>query len=66
MAKFYVERRDVILQISAPMTPVCPVCAEPMQQNGRAFQCEPYWQIVIFFKVSDASPYLETKRQSSQ
>jgi tRNA(Ile2) C34 agmatinyltransferase TiaS len=44
------------------MTTLCPVCAKPTKQNGRAFQCEPCWQIVIFFKVSDASPYLESKR----
>jgi tRNA(Ile2) C34 agmatinyltransferase TiaS len=48
----------------SPMTTLCPVCAKPMKQNGRAFQCEPCRQIVIFFRVSDTSPYLESKRQS--
>jgi tRNA(Ile2) C34 agmatinyltransferase TiaS len=46
------------------MTTLCPVCAKPMKQNGCAFQCEPCRQIVIFFRVSDTSPYLESKRQS--
>jgi hypothetical protein len=40
-----------------PMTPLCPVCEEPMKEHGRAFQCEPCRQIIIFFAVSDASPY---------
>jgi hypothetical protein len=40
------------------MTPLCPVCEEPMKEHGRAFQCEPCRQIIIFFAVSDASPYL--------
>jgi hypothetical protein len=45
-----------------PMTPLCPVCAEPMKPNGRAFQCEPCRQIIIFLGVLDALPYLELAR----
>jgi hypothetical protein len=29
-----------------------------MKEYGRAFQCEPCQQIIIFFNVSEASPYL--------
>jgi hypothetical protein len=29
-----------------------------MQEDGRAFHCEPCRQIIIFFAVSDASPYV--------
>jgi hypothetical protein len=29
-----------------------------MEKHGRAFQCEPCRQIIIFFHVSDASPYI--------
>jgi hypothetical protein len=46
------------------MTTLCPICAKSMKQNGRAFQCEPCRQIVIFFRLADTSPYLESKRQS--
>ncbi len=34
--------------------------------NGRVFQCEPCRQIVIFFEVSDTSPYLAAKLDSVQ
>jgi hypothetical protein len=40
------------------MIPRCPVCDEPMKQHGRAFRCEPCREIIIFFDVSDASPYI--------
>jgi tRNA(Ile2) C34 agmatinyltransferase TiaS len=40
------------------MTPLCPVCQEPMKQHGRTFQCAPCRQIIAFFEVSDASPYI--------
>jgi hypothetical protein len=40
------------------MTPLCPACREPMEERGRAFQCEPCREIIIFFAVSDASPYV--------
>jgi hypothetical protein len=43
------------------MTPLCPVCDKPMKEHGRAFRCEPCQQIMIFFSVSDASPYLAGK-----
>jgi tRNA(Ile2) C34 agmatinyltransferase TiaS len=39
------------------MTPVCPVCKKSMEEQGRVFQCEPCRQIIIFFTVSDVSPY---------
>jgi hypothetical protein len=29
-----------------------------MNEHGRAFQCEPCRQIIIFFAVSDASSYI--------
>jgi hypothetical protein len=29
-----------------------------MKEQGRAFQCEPCREIIIFFAVSDASPYI--------
>jgi hypothetical protein len=29
-----------------------------MKEYGRAFQCEPCRQTIIFFAVSDASPYI--------
>jgi hypothetical protein len=29
-----------------------------MEKHGRAFQCEPCRQIIIFFNVSDASLYV--------
>jgi hypothetical protein len=40
------------------MKPLCPACREPMKEQGRAFQCEPCREIIIFFAVSDASPYI--------
>jgi tRNA(Ile2) C34 agmatinyltransferase TiaS len=40
------------------MTPLCPVCKESMKEHGRTFQCEPCRQIIIFFHVSGASPYI--------
>jgi hypothetical protein len=43
---------------AAGMTPRCPVCEEPMVKQGGSFGCEPCRQIIIFFEVSDASPYL--------
>jgi hypothetical protein len=39
------------------MTPRCPACDEPMKEHGRAFECGPCRQIIIFFAVSDAPPY---------
>jgi hypothetical protein len=30
-----------------------------MKDNGRTFQCEPCREIIIFFAVSDASPYMD-------
>jgi hypothetical protein len=44
------------------MPPLCPVCEEPMKEHGRAFQCEPCRQTIIFFAVSDASPYIAAGR----
>jgi tRNA(Ile2) C34 agmatinyltransferase TiaS len=41
-----------------PMTARCPNCDEPMKEPGRDFQCEPCRRIIIFFDVSDTSPYL--------
>jgi hypothetical protein len=29
-----------------------------MKEQGRAFQCEPCREIIVFFAVSDASPYV--------
>jgi tRNA(Ile2) C34 agmatinyltransferase TiaS len=40
------------------MTPLCPVCKKSMEEHGRTFECEACRQIIIFFSVSDASPYL--------
>jgi hypothetical protein len=36
----------------------CPLCKESMKKQGRTFQCDPCRQIIIFFTVSDASPYI--------
>lgn len=44
------------------MTPLCLVCKEPMKEQGRTFQCGPCRQIIVFFKVSDASPYIHPAR----
>jgi hypothetical protein len=33
-----------------------------MKEHGRAFQCEPCRQTIIFFAVSDASPYIAAGR----
>jgi hypothetical protein len=33
-----------------------------MKEHGHAFQCEPCRQIIIFFAVSDASPYVAAGR----
>jgi hypothetical protein len=55
------ERDETVsgfLRSRGAMTPPCPVCEEPMKERGRTFQCEPCRQIVIFFTVSDASPYI--------
>jgi hypothetical protein len=49
-------------QPMSPMAPLCPACRAPMKEQRRAFQCEPCRQIVIFFAVSDASPYVESRR----
>jgi hypothetical protein len=41
-----------------------------MEEHGRTFECEACRQIIIFFSVSDASPYLalaafrDTQQQS--
>lgn len=40
------------------MTPRCLVCEEPMKKQGRAFECGPCRQFIIFFTVSKASPYI--------
>jgi hypothetical protein len=40
------------------MIPLCPACCEPMKKQGRAFQCAPCREIIVFFAVSDASPYI--------
>jgi hypothetical protein len=37
------------------MTPRCPVCNEPMKEDGRAFVCKPCRQILIFFPVAEGS-----------
>jgi tRNA(Ile2) C34 agmatinyltransferase TiaS len=46
------------------MTPLCPACDKPMTAHGRAFLCEPCRQIIIFFDVSDASPYTKAGKLS--
>jgi hypothetical protein len=33
-----------------------------MKEHGRTFQCEPCRQIIIFFAVSDSSPYIQAAR----
>jgi hypothetical protein len=33
-----------------------------MKEHGRAFQCEPCRQTIIFFAVSDRSPYIAAGR----
>lgn len=43
---------------SVVMTPHCPMCCAPMKQDNRAFRCEPCRQIIIFFAVSETSPYV--------
>jgi hypothetical protein len=40
------------------MTPPCPACDGPTKDHGRTFHCEPCREIIIFFAVSDASPYI--------
>jgi hypothetical protein len=49
-----------------PMTPSCPVCEEPMKKRSRPFRCEPCRQIIIFVAVSDASPYIASRRVSEE
>jgi hypothetical protein len=44
------------------MGPLCPACEQPMKEYDRAFQCEPCRQIIIFFAVSDALPYIAARR----
>jgi hypothetical protein len=40
-------------------------CEETMKEHGRAFQCEPCRQIIVFFRFTDASPYeLQYARRS--
>jgi tRNA(Ile2) C34 agmatinyltransferase TiaS len=48
--------------VMKPIAPLCPACCEPMKEHGRVFQCEPCRQIIIFFAVSVASPYLRPVR----
>ena len=50
----------------AVMTPLCPVCKEPMKERGRAFQCEPCRQILIFFRMPDTSPYIASRAGPSE
>jgi hypothetical protein len=45
------------------MTPYCPACDKPMTEHGRTFLCEPCRQIIIFFDVPDASPYIAAGKQ---
>jgi hypothetical protein len=33
-----------------------------MKEYGSAFQCEPCREIIIFFAMSDASPYVAQQR----
>jgi hypothetical protein len=40
----------------------CPACEKPMKEIGSAFHCEPCREIIIFFAVSDASPYVTARR----
>jgi hypothetical protein len=40
----------------------CPACEKPMKENGPAFHCESCREIIIFFAVSDASPYVAAGR----
>ena len=46
-----------------PMTPLCPVCVEPMKKHGRAFKCERCRQIIIFFEVSDMSRFANERTE---
>jgi hypothetical protein len=50
-------------QPMSPMAPLCPACCAPMNKQRRAFECEPCRQIIIFFAVSDASPYVDARRK---
>jgi tRNA(Ile2) C34 agmatinyltransferase TiaS len=45
------------------MTPLCPVCVQPMKKHGRAFQCERCRQIIVFFEVSDVSRYINDRTE---
>jgi hypothetical protein len=45
------------------MTPLCPVCVEPMTKHGRAFQRERCRQIIVFFEISDASRYITNRTE---
>jgi hypothetical protein len=45
-------------RLVAAMLPHCPVCDEPMKERGRAYQCGPCRQTIIFFAVSDTSPFI--------
>ena len=58
------ERGDFLLAsaVGNQMTPLCPACEQPMKECDRAFQCEPCREIIIFFTVSDASPYIAARR----
>jgi tRNA(Ile2) C34 agmatinyltransferase TiaS len=55
--KLLVEKLEVASHVHLLMTPPCPVCADPMKQNGCSFHCEPSRQFVIFLKHPNNSLY---------
>jgi hypothetical protein len=40
------------------LTAQCPVCDEPMKEDGRTFACRPCRQILIFFPVAEGAAAL--------
>jgi hypothetical protein len=48
------------------MTPLCPVYEEPVKNQGRTFEYETCRQIIIFFTIADASPYIALPAMTEQ
>ena len=55
--------RQLSQAFTDPMTPLCPVCKEPMKEHRRSFRCEPCRQFIVFFNVSDASQYVPSRAE---
>src|ERR1700680_5096559 len=56
-----VGTRERSRRFTGEMSPICPACRKPMHENNRLFACEPCRQIILFFDVSENSPYLSQR-----